>query len=200
MIDRFIYPLQARLLHPVAAVLARHGVTANAVTVAGFLIGLLALPLLAWQCYWAALTAILLNRLLDGLDGALARCTQSTDRGAFLDISFDFVFYACVPIGFALADRANNAFPAAVLLFAFMGTACSFLAFSTVAARKGLASTDYPTKGIYYLGGLTEGAETIALFAAMCLWPAGFATLAYVFAVLCGITTLTRWWWGWRRF
>jgi phosphatidylglycerophosphate synthase len=197
--DRYIYPVQARLLQPLAVRLARQGVSADAVTVFGFVIGMSVLPLLATQYYWAALIAILANRLLDGLDGAIARCTQSTERGAFLDIAFDFVFYAGIPLGFALADPTANAVAAAVLLFAFMGTGSSFLAFAASAARKGLASTDYPTKGIYYLGGLTEGAETIAVFVAMCVWPQSFANIALVFAALCGVTTVTRWWWGWRN-
>lgn len=200
MIDRFIYPLQARLLQPLAHALARRGVSANAVSVIGFAVGLLALPLLAYSQYEVALAVILANRFLDGLDGAVARSTQPSERGAFLDIVFDFVFYACIPLGFALTDPQSNALAAAVLLFAFMGTASSFLAFSAIAARKGLTSGNYPSKSIYYLGGLTEGVETIALFIAMCLWPAAFPTLCYVFAVLCGITTLTRWWSGWRSF
>ena len=197
MFDRHIYPVQARLLQPLAARLARLGVSADAVTVFGFLVGIAALPLLATQHYWAALAAILANRFFDGLDGAIARCTQATQRGAFLDIAFDFVFYAGVPLGFALADPAANALAAAVLLFAFMGTATSFLAFA--AARQGVASADYPAKGIYYLGGLTEGAETIGVFVAMCVWPQSFPILALVFAALCGVTAVMRWWWGWRN-
>jgi phosphatidylglycerophosphate synthase len=196
MLDRYIYPVQARLLQPLAARLSQQGVSADAVTVIGFLIGIGALPLLATQHYWAALMAILANRFFDGLDGAIARCTQATPRGAFLDIAFDFVFYASVPLGFALAHPAGNALAAVVLLFAFMGTASSFLAF---AATKGLASADYPAKGIYYLGGLTEGTETIGVFIAMCVWPQSFPTLALVFAALCGVTTVMRWWWGWRN-
>jgi phosphatidylglycerophosphate synthase len=198
--DRYIYPVQARLLQPLAVRLARRGISADGVTLIGFVVGVGALPLLAAQQYCAALAAILANRVLDGLDGAIASCTQSTERGAFLDIAFDFIFYASVPLGFALANPAANAVSAAVLLLAFMGTASSFLAFAAIAARKGLASTDFPTKGIYYLGGLTEGAETIAVFIAMCVWPQSFAMLAYVFAALCGLTTVMRWWWGWRNF
>jgi hypothetical protein len=34
----------------------------------------------------------------------------------------------------------------------------------------------------------------------MCLWPAAFAALAWVFAALCLITTLMRWRWGWKAF
>ena len=99
-----------------------------------------------------------------------------------------------------MADPARNALPAAVLLAAFMGTGASFLAFAVIAARRGMASTDWPEKSFYFLGGLTEATETLACFAAMCLWPQHFGALAYGFAALCALTTATRLWWGWRAF
>lgn len=200
MFDRQLQPLQKRLLARPAAWLAARGVSADAVTLAGFAFGLVVVPLLAGGHHIAALLVILANRILDGVDGALARRTQATDRGAFLDISFDFVFYALVPFGFALCDPAANAFSAATLLLSFIGTGSSFLAFAAVAGRLGLPSASYPLKGIYYLGGLTEGTETVAVFVAMCLWPSAFPVLAFGFAALCALTTVSRWRWGWLTF
>ena len=200
MIDALILPAQRRVLHPLARALHRRDVTADSISLAGFGLGILAVPALALGWFGLALALILLNRLADGLDGAVARMGVPTDRGAFLDIALDFVFYAVVPLGFALADPAANALPAAVLIAAFVGTGSSFLAFAVIAAKRGMRAEDYPSKGIFYLGGLTEGFETIALFVAMCLWPALFAPLAYVFAAACALTTLTRWWQGWRAF
>jgi phosphatidylglycerophosphate synthase len=200
MIDRFLYPVQARLLRPLAARLVGAGVTADAMTLTGFAVGLAAVPLLAAGWPGAALACILANRVADGLDGTMARLTRPTDRGAFLDIALDFFFYAAVPFGFALADPAANALPAAALVTAFVGTGSSFLAFAVLAARRGLSAGAYPTKGIFYLGGLTEGAETIAVFAAMCLWPALFPLLAWGFAAACLLTTVLRWAAGWRAF
>jgi phosphatidylglycerophosphate synthase len=135
---------------------------------------------------------------MDGLDGAVARLTTPTDRGAFLDITLDFLFYASIPLAFAVADPAPNALPAAVLLAAFIGTGSSFLAFSVFAERRGLKSEDYPQKGFYYLGGLTEATETLICFGLMCLWPQHFAWWAYGFAVLCALTIVTRVLAGWR--
>lgn len=146
-----------------------------------------------------ALLFILLNRLADRLDGALARLQGPTDRGAFLDIALDFVFYGLVPLGFALMDPGRNALPAALLLASFIGTGSSFLAFSVIAGRQGITARNYPGKGIAYLGGLTEGAETILFFAAICLWPA-FPLLACLFAAAATITTVARWIMGWRLF
>lgn len=200
MIDRHLLPVLARALDAPARALAARGVTADAITLAGFAVGLTA-PLFLWAGWWlAALAAIAANRIADGLDGTVARLRGPTDRGAFLDIAFDFLFYATVPLGFALADPERNALPAAVLICAFVGTMSSFLAFSVIAGQRGLRAADYPTKGIYYLGGLTEGAETIAVLAAMCLWPAAFPALAWAFAAACAVTTLTRWHMGWQAF
>ena len=200
MIDAALLPMQRRVLTPPARWLADRGVRADQVTLAGFVLGALALPALAFGAFWLALACLALNRTADGLDGAIARITGPTDRGAFLDITLDFLFYALFPLGFALADPATNALPAAVLIAAFVGTGSSFLAFATIAAKRGQTADAYPTKGIYYLGGLTEGFETITIFAAMCLFPAAFPALACIFAAACAITTVTRWRMGWRAF
>lgn len=146
------------------------------------------------------LALLLLNRAADGLDGALARQLGPTERGAFLDIALDFAVYALFPLGFAVADPAHNALASAALIAAFIGTGSSFLAFAAVAAGRGMTAATFPTKGIYYLGGLTEGAETILAFVAMGIWPAEFAAIAWVFAGLCVLTTLTRWRQGWVAF
>lgn len=200
MIDALIQPLQSRILRRPAQFLARRGIRADTITILGFALGALAVPALALGAFGFALALLVLNRLLDGLDGAVAQLQGPTDRGAFLDIALDFVFYALFPLGFALADPSRNALPAAVLIAAFVGTGSSFLAFASVAARTGKRSAAYRGKGIYYLGGLTEGAETIAIFAAMCLWPGAFPALAYMFATACALTTFSRWHQGWSAF
>jgi len=200
MIDRYLLPPLVFALNIPARTLAARGIGADRITLTGFGVGLLALPALALGWTTLALGLILLNRLADGLDGAVARINGPTDRGAFLDIALDFLFYALVPLGFALADPAANALPAAVLIAAFVGTGSSFLAFSVIAGKRGMQSGDYPAKGIYYLGGLTEGTETIAVFAAMCLFPAAFPWLALGFAAACTLTTVMRWHMGWRVF
>jgi len=197
MLDRQLLRLFKPALERGAAALARLGIGADAVTLAGFGAGMGAAAAIAGGRPLVGLALIAIGRIADGLDGALARRTHSTDRGAFLDITLDFVFYASVPAAFAIADPAANALPAALLLLAFVGTASSFLAFAVLAERRGLANLANPSKGMYYLGGLTEGTETLACFAAMCLWPQWFAPLAYGFAALCAVTWLTRMRVGW---
>ena len=200
MLDRWALSLLAPPMTALARGLVRTGVGADAVTFAGFGIGLAGAAAIALQAYGTGLALLLASRLCDGLDGAVARLTQTSDRGAFFDIALDFIFYASVPLAFAVADPAANALAAAVLLAAFVGTGSSFLAFAVLAERRGLTSTAYPDKGLYYLGGLTEATETLACFALMCLFPGGFALWAYGFAVLCALTTVTRLLAGWRMF
>ena len=99
----------------------------------------------------------------------MARRTGPSDLGGFLDIVLDFLVYAGMVFAFAFADPAANALAAAFLLFAFMGTGSSFLAFAVMAAKRGFATERRGRKSLYYLGGLTEGVETI-LFVSP--WPA----------------------------
>jgi phosphatidylglycerophosphate synthase len=192
MLDRAATAALKPGLDGLARRLAGWGFGADALTLAGFAIGLAGALAIALHAPLAGLLLILTSRLCDGLDGAVARLTQPTDRGAYLDITLDFIFYASVPLGFAIADPAANALPAAVLLVAFIGTGSSFLAFAVLAERRGLKSVDFPAKGLYYLGGLTEATETLICFGLMCVFPAQFAWWAYGFAALCGLTIVTR--------
>jgi phosphatidylglycerophosphate synthase len=200
MIDAALLPLQRRLLDPPAAWLVARGISADRITVAGLAVGLLAAVAAALGLFALALAGLALNRLADGLDGAVARRTRPTDRGAFLDIALDFVFYAAFPLGFVLADPSANAVPGAVLLASFILSGTSFLAFSIIAERRGIKAADYPAKGIHYLGGLTEGAETIVFFAAFCLFPQAFPVLALIFAAAAAVTGATRYLAAWKLF
>lgn len=173
--------------------LAGHGVTANAVSVTGLAIGLSAVPLLAFGHYDAALLVILLNRLLDGLDGAVARHgPRLTPFGGYLDIVCDMVFYAAVPLGFALA-RPEDALWAAILLASFVCTCASFLGRAVLAATRG--ERDPGTRGrksFFHAAGLMEGTETILAFVLFCLLPDIFPWLAGTVAALCFWTAAAR--------
>jgi phosphatidylglycerophosphate synthase len=191
MLDSYMRRIVDPPLDHVGGRLAAAGVPANTVTLVGFGVGLLAIPCLAVDWYGLALAAILANRLADGLDGAVARHTRLTDFGGYLDIVCDFIVYGGVAFGFALA-RPENALPAAFLILSFVGTGTSFLAYAILAAKQGLSSEARGRKSLYYLGGLTEGTETIAVFAAFCLFPGAFPMLAYIFGALCWLTTAAR--------
>lgn len=192
MFDARLRPLIDPPLTVLGRSLAGWGVTANGLTLAAFALGVLAVPALALEWWTAALTLIAANRLLDGLDGAVARATRPTDFGGYLDIVCDFVFYAAVPVGFALADSATNALPAAVLILSFMGTGSTFLAHAILAERHGLTTRAQGHKSLFYMSGLMEGSETVAFLVAFCLWPAWFPVLAWTMAGLCAVSAVGR--------
>ena len=192
MLDRWALKLVAPPLQHAAGYLNSRGWKADWVTAVAFCIGLGVLPALYLQMYWLALLCIVLNRIGDGIDGTLARMTRVSDGGAYLDIVCDFIFYGAVVLGFALADPVHNGVAAAFLLFSFIGTGSSFLGFAIMAERCGVENIVYPQKGIYYLGGLTEGTETLIFLVLFCLLPSHFTLLAYVFAFFCLATVLSR--------
>ncbi|CAM3627803.1 CDP-alcohol phosphatidyltransferase family protein [Parendozoicomonas haliclonae] len=191
MIDRWTHAWIQAPLKSLAKQL--HGrITPDQLTLLGFGIGALSLPLLLLEWYIPALVVILLSRIMDGLDGTLARMGQPTDAGGFLDITLDFLFYSLVILGFALANPAQNALAAAFLIFCFIGTGSSFLAFAIMAEKHQLERVQFDNKSLHYLGGLTEGTETLLFYVAICIWPQAFPTLATIFGILCLITTATR--------
>lgn len=198
MFDAHLRPLIDPILGWAAARLYKTNLTPNQITLGGLGVGLLAVPALWYQAYTLALVWILINRLFDGLDGALAREWAAYGRtppasGGFLDISADFIFYGAIPLGFAVANPAANALAACFLLVAFLATGTSFLAFAILAAQKGLETSARGKKSFYYIGGLAEGTETIAVFILMCLLPTWFPILALIFALLCWATVVVRW-------
>jgi phosphatidylglycerophosphate synthase len=200
MLDRAAIALLRPSMECGARVLHRWGSSADLVTWTGFALGLAAALAIAFRDYGLGLALMLVSRVCDGLDGALARMTEPTDRGAFLDIALDFIFYGSIPLAFAVASPADRALPAATLLTAFIGTGSSFLAYAVFAERRGLSSEDYPHKGIFFLGGFTEASETLICFALMCVLPSWFAIWAYGFAILCAMTIAARLAAGWRAF
>jgi phosphatidylglycerophosphate synthase len=172
--------------------LALKGWTADRITLAGLGLGLLAAALVAVGWPLAALVPLLASRLADGLDGAVARATRRTDFGGYLDIAADFLFYGAVPFGFVVLDPSANGVAGAFLLLSFYVNGTSFLGFAILAEKRKMETTARGLKSLYFTGGLLEGAETIAFFAFLCLWPAAFATLAWAFGALCVVTAASR--------
>ncbi|MBG6199040.1 phosphatidylglycerophosphate synthase [Labrenzia sp. EL_13] len=192
MFDARIRPLIDPLLNRLGFALANAGVGPIFVTLVGFAMGMAAAVAIAAGYFLLGFVLIAFNRIADGLDGAVARATRKTDLGGYLDITLDFVFYGVIPLAFALQDPAANALPAAALLCSFYANGSAFLAFAIMAERRGLSTDRQGQKSLYYLGGLAEGTETIALFLLMALLPDWFPVLAWAFAAVCFVSAGAR--------
>jgi phosphatidylglycerophosphate synthase len=191
MFDAKLRPLIDPPLNRLGSALARRGVTANAITFLGLALGLAGAAAISGGYFGAGLGLILANRLLDGLDGAVARANGPTVLGGYFDIVADFAFYVSVPLGFGLVDPANTQ-AALVLVASFVLTGVSFLAYAVIAAERGARTDAHGRKSFFYSTGLAEGSETIAVFIAFALFPAWFVPLAYAYAALCVLTVLQR--------
>lgn len=172
--------------------MAAIGLTANSVTLGGLIIGLLAAFMVALGNVQAGLGLMLLSRVFDGLDGAVARATQKTDFGGYFDITADFLFYGAFPLAFIILDPAQNAIWGSLLLVSFYFNGGTFLGYAILAEKHKLSTTKRGSKSLYFSTGLTEGTETIAFFAALCIWPQYFNWLAGLFAAAVFYTAGAR--------
>lgn len=192
MFDSRLRPLIDPPINRLGAALAARGVSADGVTLAGFATGVCAALAVCLGHFWAAFLLIAVNRLFDGLDGAVARATHLTDRGGYLDIVLDFAFYGLIPLAFAVHDPAHNALAAAVLLASFYLNGAAFLAFAIMAEKRKLTTTAQGRKSLYYVAGLAEGTETIAVFLIMAALPDWFPVVAMAFAALTFASAIAR--------
>jgi phosphatidylglycerophosphate synthase len=191
MFDSFLRPIVDPPLNALGLAVAQTGVSANALTVGGAVAATGAAVAIAHGSFGVGLGLVALSRLCDGLDGAVARVTKPTDFGGYLDILCDYVFYAAIPIGFALA-APTNLLPALILLGSFILTSVSFLGYAALAEKRGLKTQVQGKKSFYYMAGLAEGFETIFVFVLSCLMPEFFPIIAYAFGALCIATAVGR--------
>ena len=229
MLDATLRPLVDILLNSLGRRVGRL-LTANQVTIIGFVFGVAAVCSCCVGNFEAAFYLLIVNRVCDGIDGAVARHHGLTDIGGFLDIVLDFVIYAGIPFGFAVFGMLNAGtihenlfdhkpkinlrhggdqfmsteeglihyvFPAAFLIFSFVGTIATFLAYAVIAEKrkaqgKMQESLKRGKKSFHYLGGLCEGTETITALLLMCLFPKMLALICYAYGTMCHITTMSR--------
>ncbi|MGD9792067.1 MAG: CDP-alcohol phosphatidyltransferase family protein [Acidimicrobiia bacterium] len=195
MIDR---RLRAAVDRPVSAVgvrLAGVGVGAEILTLVGLVFGIGACVALADDRRWMALTLWLANRLVDGIDGAVARVVGPTDRGGFIDIVSDFAVYGGFVVAVAYA-RPDARVACVALLCAYYVSGAAFLAWSSMAEKRARIVGD--NRSLHFVGGIAEGAETIVVYVLLCVWPSATVEIVWTFTVAVAITALQRIWFAWQ--
>ena len=190
MLDPFMRRLIDPPLNGVAAIWPRK-ISANQITIFGLVLGVACFLAIAINTMTAALILLGLNRLADGLDGAVARAQTPSELGAYLDIVSDFVLWGLLPIGFIILD-SDNAIAAAVLLSSFSMSMTVFLAFAIMAEKRGLETGAQGSKSFFYVAGLAEGTETIAFFTIVIIWPGAFVPAAFVYAGIVYLSVIGR--------
>ncbi|MDQ6716521.1 MAG: CDP-alcohol phosphatidyltransferase family protein [Actinomycetota bacterium] len=189
MLDTRARAALAPALDRIGARIASAGVPPLALTGVGWLVGLAACGAVATQHWLLALALWLSNRLLDGLDGPVARVQGATDLGGFLDLVADFSIYAGFVLGVAVAvPEARLA--CVVLLSAYYLSGTAFLALSALVERRGRSTGD--GRSFRFVGGLAEGTETVVAYVLFCLLPGYAPTIAWVFAAAVAVTALQR--------
>ena len=191
MLDNEINKILKPSLENIAFILIKRGISANAITFLGFLIGILSFIFLINGDYYVSLIFFLLNRLCDGLDGQVARNSDVSDLGGFYDITCDFIIYSLLPIGFILND-IQNAISFSFLLSSFIGTSSTFLAAAWIVEKnKSLLKKKYE-KSFFYSRGIAEGFETIIFFILIFVFPNYAYFFAWTFGILCWATVFIR--------
>jgi phosphatidylglycerophosphate synthase len=195
MFDTFMRRLKDRLIEPLAAPLG--AVSPASVTVLALLTGLTAASLAAIGSVLPSLLVWLLSRILDGLDGLVARrFNKQSDFGGYLDIVCDFTVYAAVPIGLALARPTSLNFIAlAVMLASFYINAASWMYLSALLEKRSARDSSTQTS-IIMPSGLIGGTESITAFCIFLLFPAHIAPLFGVFSALVFVTIIQRLIWA----
>lgn len=199
MLDAYVRPIIDPALNRIGRHIAASGISANTLTLIGFVFGLIAIILIGCHQLPLAAVFICLNRLTDGLDGAVARHSQLSDFGGFLDIVCDFIIYSGIVFAFGLANPDNLLY-AAFLILSFIGPMTTFLAYAIIASKRNLTSERRGQKSFYYLGGICEGTETAVLLMLFCLIPQHFNNLCLGYGILCWITALGRIYNAWTDF
>jgi phosphatidylglycerophosphate synthase len=189
MLDAAVRRALAPTLDRAAGVLAAWGVRAGVLTATGWLVGVGACAAAALRLWPLALALWLGNRLLDGLDGAVARVGSPTERGGFLDIVADFSVYAGFVVGVAIGVPAAR-LACVVLLAAYYVSGTALLALSSLQERRAQPGGD--ERSLRFAGGLAEGTETVAVYLLFCLLPRQAAGIAWGFAAAVGVTAVQR--------
>lgn len=200
MLDSRVRRALAPTLDRAGAVLADAGVPPLVLTGAGFAAGAGACVAVGLHAWTAALVLWLANRMLDGLDGPVARRHGATDLGGFLDIVADFAVYAGFVVALAVAVP-DARIACLALLCAYYVSGTAFLALSSLLERRGVGMDEaidrtagryFDGRSLRFVGGLAEGTETVVVYVLFTVLPQHAAVIAWTFTAAVAVTASQR--------
>lgn len=176
-------------LDVLAGRLERVGVRANLVTGSGWLVGVGACVAVGFRMWTLALLGWLLNRVLDGLDGSIARRQGATDFGAYLDLVADFSVYSGFIVALAIS-RPEARLASVALLSAYYVSGVALLGGAALLDRRNVVRSD--ERGVRFMGGLAEGLETIVAYVLILLVTSLSVEVEWTFAAMVVVTAIQR--------
>ena len=142
-VDKELRVVKEIICNPIAKIIGNL-LTPTQITIIGFFIGLLCPIFLIYDNYLHFGTLFwLINRLLDGIDGVVARNTnRQTDFGGYIDIICDFIIYAIIPIALAVAHPSEVLYIVlAILQGTFFVNAASLMFLSSILEKRSQGSS-----------------------------------------------------------
>ncbi len=201
MFDEWFRLQKERWFRPIAAAVGSW-CSPLTITLLALLAGIASAVAAAFAVWSVALLLWLLNRILDGFDGTLARVQRrQSDLGGYLDIVLDFVVYAAVPLGIAIAlDSRATWLALAVLQATFFVNSASWMYLAAVLERRGQgAASRGEMTTVTMPRGLVAGTETVIFFTLFLIWPAHFVALAAIMAAGVAVGIMQRIVWAARH-
>jgi phosphatidylglycerophosphate synthase len=205
MFDASLRRTKDRIGLPVAVRLK--GVSPNTISLAAFAVGILTTWLAFRGLFGWALAFWLVSRVLDGLDGLLARVHQKqSDFGGYLDILMDFAIYSALPIGIVLSAPSPDRYLAlAFMLAAFYVNGASWMYLAAILEKRGSQFVGDPAAPptmttVVMPSGLVGATETILAYCAFLIWPDQVSLLFSIFGGMVVFTTFQRLVWAWNKF
>lgn len=190
MIDDAVRALVPRFAGPLLALYTRWGWTPDHVTVAGFVLALVAATAVATEHPWAGLALWWGSRLADGTDGVYARASgQESDFGAYLDIVLDMAAYGAMVLAFAIAWPGFQA-QWTLMLFLYVLCIASALALGHLETQRALPPRD--DRGLRLGAGLAEGGETGIAYTVFLLLPNLLPITTWVWVAVLATTVVAR--------
>jgi len=201
MIDKYLRPLKEKFLLPTAQIISKY-FTPNQITLIAFAFGLLSCVLIIFNHLYIALSFWLVNRIIDGLDGTVARISgRQTDWGGYLDIMLDFIIYALIPISFTIVSNSSffTFISLSIMLAVFYINSASWMYLSAVLEKQTAIKLEKELTSVSMPTGVIEGTETIFTYTLLFLFS---EYLPYLFLTVSGLTfigIIQRLIWGYKN-
>lgn len=182
MFDSLLRPAIAPQFDKLADKLVARKFTANQITYFGLFVGFVGCFAVGMAYYIPGLVLLIAAFLLDGLDGAVARKTQATELGAWLDMICSVVLFAAFPLFFMFSDLEQS-MAAGIVLFGYLLMGMANLSYDYFAMKKNAP----PARS-----GIVETAEIATFMFLCCLYPPGFSFFAAFIALLSLAAAILR--------